>query len=155
MSRIVLGRAFVLLVVVAASLGTASARIGWTLEECLRKYGQFISQDQTENSYLFRVGEILIKVIVFRGTVGEIVYQNMDKSEFTDDELGSLLVKNSDLRTFLPLENSDASLRRSWRTTDGTRAAGYVIRPAPALDIFLTDFFESQKKASAANLDRL
>jgi hypothetical protein len=53
-------RGFVFALVITASLETASARIGWTLEECVRQYGEFSATEPEDGSYSFSVGNISI-----------------------------------------------------------------------------------------------
>jgi hypothetical protein len=72
----------VLALLVAASLETASARIGWTLEECVRQYGQFSTTNPEDGSYSFKVGNISIAARFLHGLVGEMTYRKADKSEF-------------------------------------------------------------------------
>jgi hypothetical protein len=73
----------VLVLFIAASLETASARIGWTLEECVRQYGHFSTADPEDGSYSFRVGNVSMVARFLHGLVGEMTYRKADKSHFT------------------------------------------------------------------------
>src|SRR5260370_26873621 len=94
MSLKVLRRSFVLLLVVAASLETVAARVGWTIEECVKHYGKFGSYDEKLNAYTFRVGDVVAYAYFVHGLVGMMGYQKADRSHFTDEEINVLLRKN-------------------------------------------------------------
>ena len=97
------GLAFALFV--AANLETASARIGWTLEECVRQYGWSSTTYPEDGSYSFRVGNISIVARFLHGLVGEMTYRKADKSQFTDEEIKVLLEKDGgDTRWKLGME---------------------------------------------------
>jgi hypothetical protein len=73
-------RGFVFALVITASLETASARIGWTPEECVRQYGEFSATEPEDGSYSFRVGNISIVARFLHGFVGEMTYRKADKA---------------------------------------------------------------------------
>src|SRR5260370_39669790 len=93
MSLKVLRRSFVLLLVVAASLETVAARVGWTIEECGQQYGKFGSYDEKLNAYTFKVGDGVAYAYFVHGLVGMMSYQKADRSQFTAEEIHVLLKK--------------------------------------------------------------
>lgn len=86
-----------LIVAVFVSALSAQARLGFTLEECIAKYGPSIHDDQDYgmNNYIFQKDGYIIMCGLFRDTVQVITYKHEDGSDFSENEIDALLDKNS------------------------------------------------------------
>jgi hypothetical protein len=141
MSIEVLRRAMLfLLLIIAGSLGTASARIGWTLEECVQKYGRYYIANKEKAGYSFRVGDMLIDTYFLHGSVAVIMYHKGDEGTFTADEIGLLMEKNGGEKEwafkFKNHETDGGMVYSVWETKDGSLYTLYVTKsrkPCPSV----------------------
>lgn len=155
-------RGFVFALVITANLETASARIGWTLEECVRQYGQFSTTEPEDGSYSFRVGNISIVARFLHGLVGEMTYRKADKSEFTEEEIKVLLDKNGGGRKWkLGIENQrdqDGNVSSAWVTNDRSLYGVYTEKsatfPKPFLVIITAEQHKADKQTSREEAER-
>jgi hypothetical protein len=87
-----------LILTLLAGLLPASARLGWTLEQCEKQYGSPVNSDLTLaalQGYEFYVGNFVLVCEFENGVVGAITYSKKDGSGFAPVEASDLVHKNA------------------------------------------------------------
>ena len=132
----------VLFLFIAGGLGTASARVGWTLEECVQQYGKPYLYDKRLNSYSFRVGDVGALAYFLRGLVGKMTHVKAGGGEFTDEEINILLRKNGGERKWRKVwdgqRSANGNVSSSWVTNDHYLVAVYVSQTNDSTPLHVT-----------------
>jgi hypothetical protein len=127
-------KALLFMVVISIGFYTqlANARIGWTLDQCVKLYGPYtsrVSQAYGMTVYDFTVGSFDLTVGLDRdGLVKAIDYHKADYSGFSDGEIFTLMDKNKGESTWdykNPNRDGSAMLWRGWHFESLTLLANY------------------------------
>jgi hypothetical protein len=80
--------------VALSALANAQARLGWTLSECVAKYGPYTISTEVMTMYHFHVDHFRISVILKDDRVASIGYSKDDNIPITPAEVDELKAKN-------------------------------------------------------------
>jgi hypothetical protein len=81
------------------SVTVAQARLGWSLKECLDKYGtdQVVHNRAYGEVHVFHVNEIEVHIVFDNDAAVFVTYRSLSGSGFDQTELDSLLDKNESI----------------------------------------------------------
>lgn len=82
-----------LIAIAALSIQSASARMGESLNQCIVRYGQ--PAESQGQYHIFIKNGFRIYVMMDKQIVGGIIYEKIDKDNFSDIEIQTLLKTNS------------------------------------------------------------
>lgn len=110
----------------------AEARIGETLEECIKRYGNPITVDKDLGTTTFLKEGFVVVVKFTDGKVHSVTIEKHDKGQLKldfameDVHIAAFLVANSGGQKWFEVRADEVT--RSWLTADGKRLAYYRIQ---------------------------
>jgi hypothetical protein len=119
---------FLLLSLVAGLFATPTqARIGYTLDQCVKEYGPYKTrQSWVGTVYDFQVKDERVTVVILKDAVSAIDYARLDKVQFTINELDDLLDENKGNSIWAPPHpNLTEGLEHKWLTESGPELIAY------------------------------
>jgi hypothetical protein len=126
-------KSFLLLTLAAASISTTTqARIGYTLDQCVKEYGQYKTrQSWVGTVYDFQVKDERLSITMLKDVVSSIDYVKADGVQFGTNELDDLMDQNKGISVWgAPHPNLSDGTFHLWLTTNGPEL---VARSAPGL----------------------
>ena len=120
----------VILVVLAALVFRAEARIGETEEQCVVRYGKVIERKHSEKPAaevcLFETGRFRIWASFLKGHVAALQITTPDNAPFSEDELQVIMKANAEGATWREVGGAPSQTREFRRSDDG--ATMYVVK---------------------------
>jgi hypothetical protein len=106
---------------------TTQARIGYTLDQCVKEYGQYKTRlSWVGTVYDFRTNDQRVTVVILNDVVSAIDYVKLDKVQFTINELDDLLDKNKGSSIWAsPNPNLTEGTEHKWLTKNGPELIAY------------------------------
>ncbi len=122
-----------LLIIIASVLLAlpASARIGETPAECLKRYGEFMDVGKDENTVLFSKGDLLIYCSFAEKKCWKIVFMHKTRRDseirtpLGDGEIEALLDANAGVGKWNKLAPTENPAKKIWVCSDEKRQAFY------------------------------